>query len=82
MDSREEWPVRRGGLLPGNGLAGTCQGSLAQDLNARWCPTCPKPAQAPAPGVRLQLQFWYRDPASTSNQSTSLSDAREVDVLP
>jgi hypothetical protein len=75
-------PVFRGGLLAGNGTPGACDGTFGQDLNARWCPTCPKPAQAPTPGVRLQLQLWYRDPASTSNQSTSLSNAREVDVLP
>ena len=75
-------PVLRGSLLVGNGAAGTCTGLIGQDLNARWCPTCPKPSQAPVPGIRLQLQFWYRDPASTSNQSTSLSDAREVDVVP
>jgi hypothetical protein len=75
-------PVFRGGLLPGGGTAGICDGAFAQDLNARWCPSCPKPSQAPVPGVRLQLQLWYRDPAGTSNQSTSLSDAREVDVLP
>jgi hypothetical protein len=75
-------PVARGGLLSGSGNPGTCTGAFVQDLNARWCPACPKPAQAPAPGTRLQLQFWYRDPASTSNQTTSLSDAHEVDVAP
>ena len=75
-------PVARGGLLTGSGNPGTCTGAFVQDLNARWCPVCPKPAQAPVPGVRLQLQFWYRDPANTSNQTTSFSDAHEVDVAP
>jgi len=75
-------PVARGGLLAGGGTSGTCSGNFIQDLNARWCPTCPKPAQAPAPGTRLQLQFWYRDPANTSNQTTSLSNGFEVDVAP
>ena len=75
-------PVKRGGLLSGSGNAGTCTGAFIQDLNARWCPTCPKPAQAPVVGTRMQLQFWYRDPANTSNQTTSLSDGHEVDVAP
>jgi len=75
-------PVKRGGLLVGSGNAGTCTGSFIQDLNARWCPTCPKPSHQPSPGTRLQLQLWYRDPFSTSNATTSFSDAREVDVSP
>jgi hypothetical protein len=75
-------PVRRAGLLDGGGVSGTCSGAFIQDLNARWCPACPKPGQAPTPGTRLQIQLWYRDPLNTSNQTTSLSDGHEVDVLP
>jgi len=30
----------------------------------------------------VQLQYWYRDPAGTSNQTTSLSDAAEFLVCP
>jgi hypothetical protein len=75
-------PVRRGGLLAGVGTVGACDGSFTQDLNARWCPGCPKPAHAPAPGTPLQIQLWYRDPANTSNQTTSLSDALEVIPCP
>jgi len=75
-------PVKRSGLLAGNGTSGTCFGTYLVDLNGRWCPTCPKPAQAPTPGVRLQLQTWYRDPLNTSNQTTTLSNALEVDVTP
>jgi hypothetical protein len=75
-------PVRRGGVLPGNGTNGVCNGFLSQDLNARWCPTCPKPHHAPAAGKPLQIQLWYRDPLSTSNQTTSFSDAIEVGVCP
>jgi hypothetical protein len=75
-------PVNRAGLIPGGGTNGACNASPSQDLNARWCPTCPKPNHAPTPGVELQVQFWYRDPQSTSNQSTSLSDALAVGVLP
>ena len=75
-------PVKRSGLLAGNGAAGTCFGTYITDLNARWCPTCPKPSHSPTPGVRLQLQTWFRDPLNTSNQTTSLSNALEVDVTP
>ena len=75
-------PVKRGGLLAGSGTVGACDGSIGQDLNARWCPSCPNPLQAPAPGIPLQVQLWYRDPLSTSNQSTSLSDAIEANVIP
>jgi hypothetical protein len=75
-------PVNRGGLLVGGGTLGACDGALSQDLNARWCPICPKPAHAPTPGVPLQIQLWYRDPANTSNQTTSLSDALEVVPCP
>ncbi len=74
-------PVKRGGLQGGTGTVGACDGIFSQDLNARWCPTCPKwPGHAPAPG-KMQIQFWHRDPLNTSNQTTSLSDAIEVDVL-
>jgi hypothetical protein len=75
-------PRLRGGLLGGVGTNGACDGSFNQDLNARWCPTCPKPGHNPGPGSTLQAQFWYRDPQNTSNQTTSLSDAVEVLVCP
>ncbi len=71
-------PVMRGGLIFGGGTVGGCDGTFSQDLNARWCPACPKPLQAPTAGVPLQIQLWYRDPLNTSNQTTSLSDALEV----
>ncbi len=66
----------------GNGTNGVCNGFFSQDLNARWCPTCPKAHHGPEPGKKLQIQFWYRDPLNTSNQTTSLSDAVEVGVCP
>jgi len=75
-------PVRRGGLLTGGGNSSACDGSFSQDLNARWCPSCPKPTHAPVAGQKLQLQLWYRDPFGTSNLTTSLSDALEADVCP
>jgi len=75
-------PVHRGGTLSGNGTNGACNQTLSQDLNARWCAACPKPNHAPTPGVKLQIQLWYRDPGNTSNQTTSLTNALEVDVCP
>ena len=75
-------PVKRGGLLAGSGTPGLCDGSTAQDLNALWCPTCPKPLKNPGAGAVTQAQFWYRDPFNTSNQTTSLSDAIEFTVGP
>ena len=75
-------PVRRAGLLAGTGTQGACDGSFAQDLNALWCPSCPKPGLNPGAGAIVQAQLWYRDPLSTSNQTTSLSDAGEFPVLP
>ena len=75
-------PVRRAGVFPGGGADGFCNGTFGQDLNALWCSTCPKPALEPTPGLRLQVQLWYRDPQSTSNVTTSLSNAIEVDICP
>ncbi len=75
-------PVSRAGLLTGVGTSGQCDGSFAQDLNALWCPTCPKPARNPGAGTITQVQLWYRDPLNTSNRTTSLSDALEFLVGP
>jgi hypothetical protein len=75
-------PVRRAGLLPGVGTPGACDGSFSQDLNALWCPTCPKPWHNPGAGAVVQAQLWYRDPGNTSNRTTSLSDAIELLVCP
>jgi len=75
-------PVSRAGLLTAGGSAGACDGSFAQDLNALWCPTCPKSFKNPGVGAVVQAQLWYRDPGNTSNQTTSLSDALEFAVCP
>ena len=75
-------PRRRGGLLNGAGTQGACDGSFAQDLNARWCSTCPKPGHNPGAGAIVQAQLWYRDGLNTSNQTSSLSDAIEFVVSP
>jgi hypothetical protein len=75
-------PVKRAGLLSGSGTSGLCDGAFSQDLNALWCPTCPKPGHNPGAGATVQAQLWYRDPFSTSNQTTSLSDAIEFTIAP
>jgi len=75
-------PVMRGGMLPGAGTAGACDGVLGQDLNALWCPTCPAPQKNPGVAATVQAQLWYRDPLNTSNQTTSLSDAVEFVLAP
>ena len=75
-------PVKRAGLLAGTGTTGACDGTFNQDLNALWCPTCPKPLHNPGAGAVVQAQLWYRDPFNTSNQTTSLSSAIEFTVEP
>ena len=39
-----------------------------------------QPAKAPAVGATVQIQCWFRDPLSTANQTTSLSDALEFSL--
>ena len=46
------------------------------------CVVPPVPGQNPLVGQPLQLQLWFRDPQDTSSQTTSLSNALEVDVCP
>lgn len=72
-------PTKRGALVTGSGIVGTCTGAFTYDLNARWAS---KPAQNPGPGALVQLQFWYRDALSTSGMSTSISNALEFAVAP
>jgi hypothetical protein len=77
-----EAPVRRGGLLAGAGTAGACDGTFVQDLNARWCPSCPRPDHNPGAGNLVRAQLWYRDPANGNGPGSGLSDALEALVLP
>ena len=73
--------VRTPTFTAGVGTIGACDGSFALDLNAFWCPTLPeRPQKNPGAGAMVQAQLWYRDPRSTSNQTTSLSDAVEFVV--
>ena len=75
-------PIVRTPIMTGTGTTSHCDGSFALDLNALWCPTCPKPTKNPGAAAVVRAQLWYRDPASTSNQTTSLSDAIEFGVGP
>jgi hypothetical protein len=75
-------PVMRTPLITGTGTAGACDGTFSQDLNALWCPSCPQPAKNPGVGTMVQAQLWYRDPLSTSNQTTSLSNGLEFTIRP
>jgi glucose/arabinose dehydrogenase len=73
-------PVIRTPLMAGIGTIGLCDGDFSLDLNAYWS-TAPAP-KVPAAGQQVDLQLWYRDPFSTSNQTTSLSDGLEFTVCP
>ena len=73
-------PVRRAAITAGG--QGVCGGIFAQDLNARWCPSCSHPHHNPGAGAVVQAQLWYRDSQSPSNQTTSLSDGLEFTVGP
>ena len=72
-------PVHRTGVLKGIGTPGACDGVFTKDFNAYWQQ---KPNHNHGAGALVQAQLWYRDKDSTSNQTTSLSDAIEVLVGP
>ena len=73
-------PVKRGGLLTGTGTNGGCDGAFSQDLNARWCSTCPKPLHNPGAGAVMQAQMWYRDP--TAGVGSNLTQGLQVLCMP
>ncbi len=72
-------PVVRTGVLAGSGTQGACDGSFQLDLNA-WLAAHPQ--SNPGAGVDLAMQCWFRDPLSTSNQSTSLSSGLLFTLCP
>jgi hypothetical protein len=72
-------PVVRTGVQSGAGAAGSCAGSFQLDFNT-WMAT--HRLRAPAAGEKVRMQAWFRDPASTSNQSTSLSNGLSFIVCP
>jgi len=72
-------PLRRTPLQTATGTNGNCDASFLLDFNAY---VSAVPAKAPSAGSPVQMQFWYRDPANTSNQTTSLSNALEFTMAP
>lgn len=74
-------PVTRTPSFTSSGATGGC-GDASRDLNADWCPTCPKSGKNPGAGTTIYVQAWYRDPLNTCFTKTALSDALEVLVLP
>ena len=72
-------PVQRTPLVTGSGTNGACDGSLSLDFNS-WMTA--NPGKAPSAGATVGMQLWFRDPANTSNQTTSLSDAIEFGICP
>jgi len=76
-------PVHRTPLQSGagNGAPGWCDGTYELDLNALWCPTCPKPGLNPGAGTVVQAQLWIRDPLAPLKGSTT-SSAVEFTVGP
>ncbi len=72
-------PVIRTPILAGSGLSGACNGLLAIDFNAV---VAGLGSGAPAAGSVVQIQCWYRDPASSANLKTSLSNALEFTLRP
>ena len=72
-------PTIRTPTLNSAGTLFACDGSVSRDMNAYWTAN---PIKNPGAGAQVNLQFWYRDPLNTSNQTTSLSDAVEFTVDP
>lgn len=72
-------PLVRAPVINGVGAAGLCDGSFSIDFNAF---AAALGAGAPPAGAQAQIQCWYRDPSSTANLKTSLSNALEFTVGP
>ena len=65
-------PLLRTGPMLSGGSAGSCDGTLAVDLNAAWAA-----GRRPGAGATVQVQLWYRD-----QRAGALSDALELIVCP
>jgi len=72
-------PVKRTPVQTSTGTNGNCDGTFSVDFNDL---ITTHPGKAPPTGSLVQIQCWFRDPANTSNQSTSLSDALEFMLCP
>jgi len=76
-------PLVGGASLASSGAPGTCDGVVAEDLNARWCPTCPGADTNPGAGAVVQAQLWLLAPAGAGGDAAaSLSDGIEFQVGP
>jgi hypothetical protein len=74
-----EPPLQRTPHQVGGGTPGACDNSFDFEFNSWACQTS---GSVPTPGLVVQIQAWYRDPANTCNQTTSFSDALEFYVCP
>ncbi len=74
--------AQRDGLFTSASVGAFCGGSFQQDLNATWCPSCPRPTHNPGAGTIVQTQLWYRDRLNTSSQQAGFSDAIEFVLGP
>jgi hypothetical protein len=72
-------PTKRSPALNSGGTLGACDGAMSRDMNTYWTAFPPK---NPGVGASVHLQLWYRDPLSTSNQTTSLSDGLSFLLCP
>ena len=88
LGQRHQLPVRRAArearsaLHAGNGTIGRLRRVDHAGPERALVPDLSEAGARPDPGKKLQIQFWYRDPLTTSNQSTSFSDAIEVTPCP
>ena len=86
VGQRDELPVRRAAGRAHADHVPASAPSACATARSRWTSTrsgarpAPSPPKNPGAGAVVQAQLWYRDPLSTSNQTTSLSDAIEFVV--
>ena len=64
------------------GINGQCDGDVFPGPERCLVRDQAQVEQNPGAGATVQAQLWFRDPASTSNQTTALSDALEFGVAP
>ena len=66
-------PAYRARRLPATSTSNLCNATLGDNLNVQWQA---KPHHNPGAEALVQIQLWYRDPHSTSNQNTAPSSTR------
>ena len=75
-------PLSRGPLLTATAGKQPCSTRLAEDLNARWCPACPRAAQNPGAGTTVQAQLVQFDVDLAGERVPVFSNAVEFEVGP